>query len=348
MFFELSYQSWIFSVRHKSFILFTITNCLPPRWKTSSSEICPLCKVAPESYRHVLSCTFPPVQQSRNTLLNYICEQLNLAGTQPDLNSFIQQAIQSFAVDYPLAPPKLSMNEIDVKLTIIHRSQNRIGWNNFFRGYITVHMEKMQEDYLKAQGDQSPFLSAQQWGNKLVRLMVNHYQTCWKNRCDALALVNDETLQKRRREMACEKLVQLQTKWWTLLQTDRHLLNQDEYWLRRAPYSNVQMWIQQIEAALSRSEHLKEVKGNDIRGYLQRQDPGCRDILAIVPSQIEHRKSKYGGISKQARKYKLRFGPTGVTRVAVTNVGKYKQLKLTRDGRTNTARDAHDTGSHVK
>ena len=130
------------------------------------------------------------------------------------------------------------------------------------------------------------------------------------------------------------------------MQKDRHLLNQDEYWLRRAPYTNVQMWIHKIEAALSRADHLKEVKGNDIRGYLQRRDPGSRDILEMVPSQIIHRKSKYGGI--EGKKYKLKFGPTGVTRVAVTNVGKYKQLNLTRDGRTNTARDAHDTGSHVK
>ena len=99
---------------------------------------------------------------------------------------------------------------------------------------------------------------------------------------------------------------------------------------------------------MSRAEHLKEVKGNDTRGYLQRRDPGSRDILAIVPSQIEHRKSKYGGIGRKLKQYKLQFGPTGVTRVAVTNVGKYKQLKLTRDGRTNTAHDAHVTGSHVK
>ena len=338
----------IAKIIHKQINTFVVCK----EWKTSSSEICPLCKTAPETYRHVLSCTFPPLQQSRNTSIRHICEALDHVDTQPDLKKFLKQAIQSFVVDYPLCLPTLSMNQKDVQLNIIHRSQNRIGWNNFFRGYITVHMEKMQEVYLKQKGDETPFLSAQRWGNSLASLVVTHYRNAWKNRCDALALINDDTLQQRRREMACEKLLQLQHKWWVLLHKDRYLLNQDEYWLQRAPYANVQMWINQIEAALTRAEHLKEVKGNDIRSYLQRRDPGNRDILELIPSQILHRKCKYGGIEKKEKKKmkncKLRFGPTGVTRVAVTKVGKYKQLKLPRDGRTYTARDAHDKGSHVK
>ena len=41
---------------------------------------------------------------------------------------------------------------------------------------------------------------------------------------------------------------------------------------------------------------------------------GHRDVLTLVPTQLIHRKSKYGG-GMQSRK--LKFGPRGVTRVAV-------------------------------
>ena len=180
-------------------------------------------------------------------------------------------------------------------------------------------------------------------------MLISHYRTAWRNRCDAIALINDQTLEKRRREMACEKLEELQEKWWKLLNSDRKLLNQDCGWLRSAPFVNVQMWINQLEAALVRAEHLKETKGSDIRNYLQKVDIGDRDILQLRPVPILHRKCKYGK-RKNSTKTNciLHFGPKGVTRVAVAQLGKYKQVKLNFDGRTHTARDTHDMGSHVK
>ena len=149
--------------------------------------------------------------------------------------------------------------------------------------------------------------------------------------------------------MACEKLKELRGKWWVLLHSDRKLLNQEENWLRSAPFINVQMWIHQIEAAQVRAEHLKETKGNDIRKYLRSVNMNDSEILSIRPLQIEHRKSKYGErIGYTRDKCILRFGPKGARRAAVAPSGKYKQLKLNIDGRTFTTRDAHAMGSHVK
>ena len=319
------------------------------RWRTSTTEICPLCKIDPETPRHILSCTFPPLQQSRNSSIQNIHEALGQIKTAPKLKAFLKEAINSFAVDYPLKSPPLSVDPDDIWLHRIHKSQNNIGWNNFYRGYITIHMEQMQREHLAKNGDATPFLSAQQWSRSLARLVITHFRTAWRQRCDALALLNDHTLEKRRREMACEKLKELRGRWWVLLHSDRKLLNQEENWLRSAPFINVQMWIHQIEAAQVRAEHLKETKGNDIRKYLRSVNMNDSEILSIRPIQIEHRKSKYGErIGCTRDKCILRFGPKGATRVAVAPSGKYKQLKLNIDGRTFTTRDAHAMGSHVK
>ena len=81
----------------------------------------------------------------------------------------------------------------------------------------------------------------------LVNLLITHYRTAWKHWCDALAFVNDATLEKRKREIACLKLENLKEKWWTLLAVDCTLLNRNKNWLRTAPFVNVQMWINEIE-----------------------------------------------------------------------------------------------------
>ena len=73
---------------------------------------------------------------------------------------------------------------------------------------------------------------------------------------------------------------------------------------------------------------------------------GNQDILSIVPVQVLHRKSKYG--DRIRKNCKLKFGPRGVTRVAVAPLRQLKQRTLNFVGRTYTASDAHDKGSHVK
>ena len=169
------------------------------QWGTSLTKICPLCKMAPETHQHVLSCPYAPVQQARNQSIAHITKALGQMNTEPHLKEFLIQAIASFAVDYPLGEPHLSLNPIELQLYKIHKAQNNIGWTNFYRGYVTIEFEEMQQRYLKNQGDTTYFITAQAWSKSMAKLVIEHYRTAWKFRCDAIAILNDETLEKRRR-----------------------------------------------------------------------------------------------------------------------------------------------------
>ena len=207
------------------------------KWQTSLTSICPLCRMKPETHRHILSCPYALVQQERNQSIEQVIHDLERSETHPKLLEYLKQAIALFVVDYPLQQPNLSMNEQDIMLCKIHHSQNNIGWNNFLRGFITAHMEEMQRKYCATRQKQNPTQSASQWSKHLVTLVVNHY----------VVLINDETLEKRMRQQACESSRTTKRKWWTLLPSDRYSLNQNEFWLRRSPYINVMMWIDQLK-----------------------------------------------------------------------------------------------------
>ena len=88
-----------------------------------------------------------------------ICENLITANMADEIHVYFRKhhkllntcdalnrapATTSFAVDYPLGTPKLSMETVDLQLYQIsmavvdlqlyelHKAQNNIGWNNFF------------------------------------------------------------------------------------------------------------------------------------------------------------------------------------------------------------------------
>ena len=63
------------------------------KWQTSLTSICPLCKMEPETYRHVLTCPYAPVQQARNQSLDQLLHDLHRSETEPRLIEFLTQAL---------------------------------------------------------------------------------------------------------------------------------------------------------------------------------------------------------------------------------------------------------------
>ena len=89
-------------------------------------------------------------------------------------------------------------------------------------------------------------------------------------------MLNEDTLEKTRREQACEVLRTTRRKWSIFVTVDRYstLLNQDEFWLRRAPYINVLMWNDQMRNEQPRAKHITETKASDKGNYLTKVDMG--------------------------------------------------------------------------
>ena len=307
------------------------------RWKTSPTSLCPLCEVETEDAGHVLYCPHPAIQQVKRQQISLIEGTLRRGGTQPDLMTFILDIAASMMTNYPIKFPNVTVDPIIQRLYHIFKSQGNIGWVNFFRGFITIKMEQLQEDYLRQSGNETPKLSAHRWGKSLAKVLLNYFKSIWKYRCDLVALEKKATLRARIRKEEEERCMKLREKSWQLLSVDRHLLQRDKQFFREAPFVNIYVWKEKLNSALSRSAHLSENKSGDIRRYMISDEVGRSAVTQIVPVQILHRKMKRRRVSSVRKG----LGQTTPKRTRVI------QCKLNFDGRMLTTPDT-SLGIQVK
>ena len=307
------------------------------RWKTAQSSLCPLCETDTEDAEHILYCPHPALQQVKHQQIRLMESTLARMDTQPDLKAFILDIVTSMMTCYPIKFPNVTVDPIVQRLYAIFKSQRNIGWINFFRGFITVKMGQLQEDYLRSSGIMTPVQNAARWSRALAKMLLNYYKTVWKYRCDLVALEKKATLRARIRQEEEDRCKLLKEKWWQLLSVDRHLLQRDSRFFREAPFVNVYVWKEKIKSALIRGEHLKENTSGDIRRFIEGVGIDESPVTSIIPIQILHRKVERRRVSSVR---------TGLGR-SIPNRTKVIQSKLHFVGRTLTAPDT-SVGIQVK
>ncbi len=66
------------------------------------------------------------------------------------------------------------------------RSQNKIGWTNFFRGYISNKFLSQQRNYLIQQDKRNALPLASDWGTQLIQTLWQIADNIWTLRCQQL------------------------------------------------------------------------------------------------------------------------------------------------------------------
>ena len=132
--------------------------------------------------------------------------------TQPNLQKFLMSTIQSVVTDAPIEEALIKSALDSVAIYHIYQAQCNIGWNNFFRGYVTLKIQNMQEDYFRRERNHTPWLSARQWSKSLTSLLINNYRTIWRHLCEILALERNATMKARKRVATKEQCRTLKKK----------------------------------------------------------------------------------------------------------------------------------------
>ena len=175
------------------------------RWNTSTSSMCPVCKVCSEKSSHLLQCSHKCIQIYRNQSLKKIKESLTKENTEPMLLSMIMSIMENYALKMPQNPPKISAEPRICHLRDIFFSIQNIGWLNFHKGFLPKKLIDYQHQHYVKQGGIKGNIDT--WSNLLVKLLLSHFKLLWNRRCKIVEEEKTSTLLQRTREMNIERCV---------------------------------------------------------------------------------------------------------------------------------------------
>ena len=255
-------------------------------WSTSLTDKCPLCQLCVEDTRHILQCPHHIIKKIRDEELSKLRQRLIQLRTSPPLQEFLMTAIINFIGEKPVPQPKLSMDQTDLLLHQAYLSQRKLGWFNLLRGFLSIRIQRVQEHFISHNKGRYGNISA--WSNGVVKALLQMYRRIWNSRCEIVALENNETLTKRRRELELRRHNEYKKKEYCLLPSDHYLVTKNSSFFITAPFKNVLMWAQQMDVAIARADRKVSDGTADIRkfGINTYTKKIKQDIRAIKPSQL--------------------------------------------------------------
>ena len=141
----------------------------------------------------------------------------------------------------------------------IHRS---------FLGIISKEFNHWQEDYYRSM-NLPPSRSGDVWTRKVMVALWKMYQSLWKERCRVVNCENQQTAEKRFRDLLWEYHQELQQRKWRFAAEDLCLLEKSEEFFQKSPYRNVEMWKRQVDLATSTAKFKAHLRNKDIREFVQ-------------------------------------------------------------------------------
>ena len=114
------------------------------RWKLGEATR-PLCKSSKEDWLHVLKCSAPAPKSPHELCLETFETQLTRYRTYPPLADFIYEAMENLS-DQPEEPLIANAN-YSLIFHQAYNQQSNIGWQYFFRGFISKYWKAIQHRY---------------------------------------------------------------------------------------------------------------------------------------------------------------------------------------------------------
>ena len=254
------------------------------KWKTSTRSKCPLCFKKKETWKHILQCKNEHAVRVRKDQLAKLSESLKKLKTDTAIYQLFLSILRTILENKsPLPPEPVPNQQLTDELLDIFHDQRRIGWESFLQGLISTKWKIVQQrlydedkmDQIKYNGDR--------WAKTMVNMMFQFNRTMWKNRCEIVHLLNEETLEQRKRQQLQKKWEKLKRQPWRLRARDRHLIAKEETFFTKATKLAIDMWEQQLFVALEQAH--ETVEGNDIRQYGTVTKRINSEVLELRPTQ---------------------------------------------------------------
>ena len=229
---------------HNQYNTFEICN----RWKTSSTELYPLCNTKVESWEHIPKCEHAEIRRVCNIEINRIRKEMRKVRTEPSLEHHLLTCIRAYTEDRQPVVPDNSFPD----LRNAHNEQSELGWSNFIKGIWAAKWEKIEHSYYSHVHDKEDNLNIDVWSKKMVQTMLVFFRTVWKERCDIVQAQKTGTLDSRLREKTFQYCKQIRCEIWKLHIRDRHLIRKPAHFFRDSSMQQILAWEKRVSNALMR------------------------------------------------------------------------------------------------
>ena len=139
------------------------------RRKLRTHSACPLCLGHEKGVFHIWSCQHPIMVQHSIMSLSRLQHWLDDINTSPMIRKYLPIAILSWKSKFPSVPEEITM------LTL-SQHQQLIGWDNFFRGFLTPQWATIQQYYYEGMGYKK---SGTNWSKGLILLLWSLTKYLW-------------------------------------------------------------------------------------------------------------------------------------------------------------------------
>jgi hypothetical protein len=179
------------------------TASLVSRWDPTTSADCPRCHLAVETFEHLFRCSSPDVSVWRSTLvhdLRHSC--LNLWSSRYGLVEVLCAGLSGWFRGDPL----LESDAFPLSLHPLIHQQNLIGWDQLFRGRVSLLWADLQQAHLRDTPDRHVSATGTKWVTNILCLCWERFFTLWKARN---AVVFGSTLTESRQSVVTKLMVEL-------------------------------------------------------------------------------------------------------------------------------------------
>ena len=245
------------------------TMSISKKWKRSPSDICPLCQRNKETWKHVYSCPCIDMQRCKRDNVQKIQTQLQRLKTLPQITEHFIAVLSGNVEDIP-QPENYQTSSYTEQIIDAHKIQKKIGYEAFFKGFLTKKWYKLQAHYYRKERIDRKY-NSRRWRKEVIRMIIHFGNELWNERCSIVNLENSSTDEQLYRQRMYTFSIQVKQLKDRLNPKDHHLLQRNRKYFFKSDRVNIEMWQTRLVAAFSCEENKRKNQKDSIEPFLTRK-----------------------------------------------------------------------------
>jgi hypothetical protein len=227
------------------------------RYYPYKSEYCTVCKTEVETSYHILQCGSCITRfMEREKYLKLLKHTLDDLRTDVSVTRVLIGYISAWL--YRALPPQIEDLVTDPSQALIDaiEAQHRIGWDNFFKGRLSIQWATMYNHVINNTHHGLKHPTSEKWGGKIIEITWQFVLNCWTIR-NGIEHDSEGDLERMKKQKLSEKLIWHRNKLkehGIAIYTDMHTNK-----LLNMPMANLQIMERQLESMYkTKQKELKE------------------------------------------------------------------------------------------
>jgi hypothetical protein len=142
-----------------------------------ASTKCPSCDSPIEAPDHMFCCTKAERQEITNACISQIIERCNTWKVRDDLTQALQTNLSFWTAHPTIQPPTAHLTNTDLRNAM--KDQSKIGWGNFFKGWISTKIQQLVNEKRTEQLNQFEKI---RWTCEIINIVWESERDHWNHR----------------------------------------------------------------------------------------------------------------------------------------------------------------------